>query len=134
MVDIRNRRKPIEIDRHINPRMNHKAQACNNVVIEGRHAYATVEYCRMEIVDIANHSVMTQLGWWNPWRCERFGNVWSNSGGHANQIELDRTARRACLSAGDSEMLVVDVADKTSPATVFTLGEPRNRDRNVNRP
>lgn len=126
VIDIRNRRKPREIGRYINPRMGNKAQAYNNVVIEGRHAYAAVDYCGMEIIDIANPAAMTQVGWWNPWRCERFGNLWFNSGGHTNQIEFDSAARRAYLSAGDSEMVVVDVADKTSPTTIFTLGEPRN--------
>ena len=97
VIDIRDPRKPREIGRYINPDMGNKAQAYNNVVIEGGHAYAAVNYSGMEIIDIANPAAMRQVGWWNPWHCERFANLWFNSGGHTNQIEVDIVAHRAYL-------------------------------------
>ena len=52
---------------------------------------------------------MRQIGWWNPWESHTIKNLWLNSPGHTNQIVLDANRKIVYLSAGDSELQMVDV-------------------------
>lgn len=110
----------------MNRSLRRKPQAYNNVVISGSLAYLAVDYCGLEIVDISEPAAPRQVGWWNPWRCETLGNLWFNSKGHTNQIVLDRKAGRVVMSAGDSELQVVDVRTPRAQTLAASFGTPGN--------
>lgn len=126
IIDIADKTAPREIGRYVNTRIGKKPHAYNNVVVRRGLAYLAVDYCGLEIVDISNPSSIHQVGWWNPWRCESFGNIWFNSKGHINQIVLKAKSGRIIMSAGDSELQVVDVSNPKAPVLAGTFGAPRN--------
>jgi hypothetical protein len=69
---------------------------------------------------------MRQVGWWNPWQCDSASNLWLNSPGHTNQVAFDKEHQSIYLSAGDSELQVVDVSDPRQPRLIDQYGAPRN--------
>ncbi|MEM7250622.1 MAG: hypothetical protein AAF493_04330 [Pseudomonadota bacterium] len=123
-IDIANPRQPREIGRHINPKMGNKPQAYNKVLIVRDRAYVAIDYCGFEVVDIRDPRNMRQISWWNPWQCEQFKNVWFNSPGHTNQMVIN--GREVWLSAGDSELLSLDVSTPRRPQLAWRHGAPRN--------
>jgi len=127
VIDVSNKRRPREIGKYINQALPRKQQAYNNVVLEGSRAYVALDYCGLEILDISNPRDVRQLGWWNPWGCDRNSNLWFNSPGHTNQLVYDRTRHAVLLSAGDSEVLVVDVSDPARPRLTESFGRPKNK-------
>ena len=127
VIDVANKRRPREIGRYINGAMLAKQQAYNNVVLDGPRAYVALDYCGLEILDVADPAAIRQLGWWNPWGCDKATNIWFNSPGHVNQLVLDKARNAVLLSAGDSELRIVDVADPAHPRLVGGFGEPRNK-------
>jgi hypothetical protein len=130
VLDIGAPAAPREVGRYVNAGMRSKQQAYNNVVIDGDRVYAAVDYAGLEILDIRNPAGIRQLGWWNPWRADTMGNLWFNSPGHTNQLAFDAGRQLVYLSAGDSELQVVAVADPRRPRLVAGYGEPKN-DRGV---
>jgi hypothetical protein len=114
-IDVSDRRNPREIAKYINSAPGAKPQAYNAVLLNGTTAYVTLDYCGLEILDVSNPQQIRQLGWWNPWDCDSSANVWFNSGGHTNQIVFDAQRRLAYMSAGGSELVVVDVTDPARP-------------------
>jgi hypothetical protein len=127
VIDIADRSRPREIARYINGRMARKQQAYNNVAIAWPYAYIATDYCGMEVVDVRNPAGMRQAGWWNPWNCQSPTNNWFNSPGHTNQLALDDRRRLVYLSAGDSELQVVDVSNPARPALAAEYGRQRDR-------
>ncbi|MEZ5289605.1 MAG: hypothetical protein R2745_00840 [Vicinamibacterales bacterium] len=117
---------PREIGRYVNAGMRNKQQAYNDVVVDGTRAYVSVDYAGLEILDLADPEHPRQLGWWNPWHAERFSNLWLNSPGHANQIGLDPGAGLVYLSAGDSELQVVDVRNPATPTLRARVGTAKD--------
>jgi hypothetical protein len=55
------------------------------------------------------------VGWWNPWSCEQATNLWFNSPGHTNEVTFDAARRLVYMSAGASQVVVVDVANPAAP-------------------
>ncbi|MGI9455363.1 MAG: LVIVD repeat-containing protein [Aeoliella sp.] len=127
VLDVSDPANPRELSRYINVGMDDKQQAYNNIVIENNVAYVAIDYAGLEILDVSDVNNIRQLGWWNPWGAETNRNWWFNSPGHTNQIALDRKNLRAYLSAGDSELLVLDVADPSAPVLVASVGGPKNK-------
>ena len=125
-LDITNRAKPRETGRYVNAAMGTKQQAYNNLVLHGGKLYAAIDYAGLEILDATNPAKLRQLGWWNPWKAETPANLWFNSPGHVNQIALDTEKKFAYLSAGDSDLQVVNVADAAKPSLVHHYGEPKD--------
>ncbi|MEZ6132096.1 MAG: hypothetical protein R3C59_25835 [Planctomycetaceae bacterium] len=126
VLDIVKPDNPVEIGRYSNPGMAGKQQAYNSLWIDQGLAYVAVDYAGLEIVDVRNPAAMTQVGWWNPWSAQKLTNMWFNSPGHTNQIAFDRDRRHIYLSAGDSELLVIDVADPAQPKSVGRVGAVKN--------
>ncbi|MEZ5787217.1 MAG: hypothetical protein R3D62_12310 [Xanthobacteraceae bacterium] len=122
VIDVSDKAKPREVARYLNRAMGNKQQAYNNIVIKGRLAYVAADYCGLEILDIGDPRAIRQLGWWNPWRCDAFSNMWLNSSGHTNQLVLDADRKLVFLSAGDAELQVVDVGNPSHPALVGQFG------------
>lgn len=127
VLDVADPRRPREIGRYLNPKFPNKPQAFNNLVIDGQKAYVAVDYAGLEILDIRDPRAMKQLGWWNPWQAETLGNVWFNSPGHTNQIEWQAKSRQVWMSAGDSELQIVDVSKPAQPRLVGVYGAPRDK-------
>lgn len=111
----------------MNPKFPNKPQAFNNLVLDGDRAYVAVDYAGLEVLDIRNPRQIKQLGWWNPWRADSLGNVWFNSPGHTNQIEWHPDKKQVWMSAGDSELQVVDVSQPAQPRLVAKYGEPKDK-------
>ncbi len=126
VLDVSNKSAPKEVGRYINRLMNGKQQAYNKIIVDGRYAYIGVDYCGMEVVDISRLDQIKQVAWWNPWSCEKNSNFWFNSQGHVNQLALDKRKARLYMSAGDSEVIVLDVRNPRSPKHVKTYGELKN--------
>jgi hypothetical protein len=126
VIDVADKARPREIARYINGAIRNKQQAYNNIVINGRLAYVAVDYCGIEILDISNPQAIRQTGWWNPWDCETMSNNWFNSPGHTNQLVLDASRRLVFLSAGDSELLAVDVKNPARPELAGHFGAPKD--------
>lgn len=114
-IDVSNPADPREIGKYINPGVTNKPQAYNDVVVRNGIAYVSLDYCGLEVVDVSDPEDMQPLGWWNPWACETAANTWFNSAGHTNEIVLDAARRLAYVSAGASELVIVDVSDPANP-------------------
>jgi hypothetical protein len=115
VLDVSNPASPQEVAMYINQGLANKPQAYNAVLLNGTTAYVTLDYCGLEILDVSNPLAIDQLGWWNPWGCDLGSNLWVNSAGHTNQLAFDATRRLVYMSAGASELVVVDVANPASP-------------------
>lgn len=122
VLDVSDPRAPVEIGRYLNQSAIHKQQAYNSVVLDGTRAFLAVDYCGFEVVDVSDPGAIVRLGWWNPWSCESPSNIWFNSPGHTNQIAFDPVEGIAWLSAGDSELLGVDVSISSAPRLVQSYG------------
>ncbi|MBS0203151.1 MAG: hypothetical protein JSS49_09655 [Planctomycetes bacterium] len=127
VLDVSKPREPREIGRYVNRRFPNKPQAFNNLVLDDHRAYVAVDYAGLEILDIRNPRDIKQLGWWNPWGADALSNIWFNSAGHTNQIAWNADKKQVWLSAGDSELQVVDVSKPTQPKLVARYGAPRNK-------
>jgi hypothetical protein len=126
VIDVADPTRPQEIGRYVNRTMGAKQQAYNNLVLDGTFAYVAVDYAGLEVVDVSDPADIRQVGWWNPWRAETPANNWFNSPGHTNQIAFDPKRRLVYLSAGDSELQVVDVSNPRAPRLAANYGEPKN--------
>ena len=58
--------------------------------------------------------------------CKSSSDLWFNSPDHANHIALDRGNKDVILSAGDSEIVIIDVSDPYAPRLKSSFGEPQN--------
>lgn len=123
VIDVSDPSSPEEAGRYLNQDVVGKQQAYNSVILDGNRAFLAVDYCGFEVVDITNPEAMTRLGWFNPWSCESPSNAWINSPGHASQLAFDAGRQIVWISAGDSELLGIDVSISLSPALVQTYGE-----------
>jgi hypothetical protein len=127
VIDIADPRTPREIGRYINPDMGRWPRAYNNVVLSPPYAYVAVDYAGLEILDIRDPRAIRRVGWWNPWNAGTNANNWFNSPGHTNQLALDTRDRRVYLSAGDSELQVVNVSNPRKPFLEAFHGEQKDR-------
>jgi hypothetical protein len=127
IVDVADKRKPKEIGRYINKGMLHKQQAYNNVVLDRNLLYIAVDYAGLEIVDVSDPRDIRPVGWWNPWDAHLLKSIWFNSDGHTNQMVLDAKKKLAYLSAGDSELQVVDVSKPAQPRLAAKFGEVKDK-------
>ncbi|MEZ5427268.1 MAG: hypothetical protein R2747_13445 [Pyrinomonadaceae bacterium] len=127
VIDVSDKKKPLEVAKYINAGVKNKPQAYNNIVLDFPYAYIAVDYCGMEVVNIRNPKNIRPVGWWNPWGCETFANTWFNSQGHTNQLVYDQKKKLVFLSAGDSELQIVDVSDPRKPDLQKGFGQTGNK-------
>jgi len=125
-IDVSDPTSPVEIGRYINPGPGDKQQAYNSVIVDWPHVFAAVDYCGLEVINVEDPADMRQVGWWNPWQCDSASNLWLNSPGHTNQMVYDPELRVIRLSAGDSELQVLDVSDPRQPRLIDHYGAPKN--------
>lgn len=124
LLDIRDKARPREVGRHVNPAINPRvqAQAYNNVVVDGRVAYVAVDYCGIEVLDIGNVAAVRQLAWFDPWQCAGNAAKWLTSAGHTSELVLRPDRHRLFVSAGDTQLLVLDVTDPAAPVELARHG------------
>jgi hypothetical protein len=123
IIDVTDKANPQEIGRYINTTV--ELMAYNNVAVKDDLAYVPIDYCGLEILDVGNPANITQVGWYNPWDCNHPAD-WFSSDGHTNEIVLMAEQELAFLSAGDSELTVVNVSDPAQPTLAGSFGEPGN--------
>lgn len=126
-LDITNPAKPVPLGRYVNTAMGKKQQAFNNIALAGQTAYVAVDYAGLEVLDIRDPKNIKPIAWWNPWEAHTLQNIWLNSAGHTNQIVYDAKTRQVFLSAGDRELLVLDVANPRQPLWTDYYGEPKDK-------
>lgn len=124
VLDVSDERNPREVGRYVNESLLGKQQAYNHVALDWPYAYVGVDYCGMEVLDVRDPAAIRQVAWWNPWSCEARSNIWFNSPGHVNEVQLDMVRKRVFISAGDSELQVVDVSDPQWPRLAARYGRP----------
>lgn len=121
VLDVSDKKKPKEVGRYVNKAMSKKQQAFNDVIVRDNLAYLPVDYAGLEIVDVRNPRDIRPVGWWNPWEAHTLKNLWLNSPGHTNQIAIDWKKKLAYLSAGGSELQVINIADPARPRLAASL-------------
>ncbi|HPR29958.1 MAG TPA: T9SS type A sorting domain-containing protein [Chitinophagales bacterium] len=87
------------------------APAYNNVAVIGDYAYVPVDYCGLDVVYLAGDT-MSNAFWFNPWECTELN--WDGAPGHANEVRVVGDSL-LFISGGDSEVLVFDVTDPSTP-------------------
>lgn len=115
VLDVTNKTGPFEIAKYLNSGSAGKQEAFNHIILDGNLAYISEDYCGMEVLNISNVNNITQVGWWNPWNCELPGSQWNGCPGHTNQMVFNPTLKIVYLSAGDSELRMVDVSNPAQP-------------------
>lgn len=125
MIDISDKENPTQKSQYINTSVPHN-QAYNNVVVHGDIAFVAVDYCGLEILNISDSENITQISWWNPYGCEASPQVWLDADGHTNELVYFEDKGLVFTSAGDAELLVVDVSDIQNPVLADSWGEPEN--------
>ncbi len=115
VINVADKQHPYEISHYRNAGAANKQQAFNHIYLKGDTAFAGVDYCGVEVLDISDTNQIVQLAWWNPYNCESAANVWTNSPGHINEIRYDSAHELLFASAGASEVVVIDVSDAGQP-------------------
>ncbi|MBK8704431.1 MAG: hypothetical protein IPN33_13085 [Saprospiraceae bacterium] len=118
---------PAETGRFANPIMYdpfNLPRAYNNLVVDDSLLYVAVDYCGVEVLNIADTANITLQGWWNPYNCPY--NNWYTSPVHANEIQYDKNGKKLFLSTGKSDMMVVDVSNPSNPDSCAMFGSVSN--------
>lgn len=127
IINCTNKLSPLETGRWCNPAvytpMDHP-KAYNNIILDDTLVYIAVDYCGMEILNIADTSNITLTGWWNPYNCPN--NNWFNTPVHANEIQYNKNCKQIFLSTGKSDMMVVDVSNPALPDSCNFYGGVSN--------
>lgn len=121
ILDCSHPESPRELGRYAQAAMIKKQQAYNSSLLRFPYAFLAVDYAGFEVVDISNPSDIKPVSWWNPWHAERPLSIWFNSEGHTNQMGFD-SAGNVILSAGDSDVIALDLRDPRRPKQVGSFG------------
>lgn len=113
---------PVETGRYANPDLYNLPMAYNNLQKRGNQLFVAVDYCGMEVLDVSDTANVTLAGWWNPYDCASNPLNWFSSPGHANEIVFDPYEDMVYISAGKSELFVLDVSDPTMPDSCNAYG------------
>lgn len=122
IIDIASKEKPKEIGKYSLPALDKLPRAYNNLVFHEGKVFVAIDYCGMEILDVENPSDIKQIGWWNPWDCTSSPLAWFSSPGHTNEIAYLESCEAVAMSAGKSEMVLVDVHDFAKPELCDSFG------------
>lgn len=123
IIDVTNKEMPNEIGQFHNfAAIENTPKAYNTIIINGNLAYCAVDYCGFEIWDITTLGQEELIGWWNPWDCDTFSNIWLNSPGHANQMIHDTANNLLFVNTGRSDLSVLDISDPEDPTLKQSYG------------
>ena len=115
IINTTNKQNPVETGRYSNPALNGKPRAYNNIILDDTLVYIAVDFCGLEVLNIADTSNVTLASWWNPWDCTGNPFNWFSSSGHANEIEYNKNCKQLFISTGKSDMYVVDISNPSQP-------------------
>lgn len=114
---------PAETGRYVNPIMYQPfnlPRAYNNLVLDDSLLYVAVDYCGVEILNIADTANISLRGWWNPYNCPN--NNWYTSPVHANEMQYDKNGKKLFLSTGKSDLYALDVSNPSQPDSCAVFG------------
>lgn len=121
MLDVSIKSNPVEIGQYVNTSLTAVANAAyNEVEWVGNIAYVAVDYCGLDVVNVANPQNMYNIAWNNPWNC--VGLNWVGSDGHANQLIYIPSSQILLASAGDSEIRAFNAHNPAQPAMIGAWG------------
>ncbi|NRA13024.1 MAG: T9SS type A sorting domain-containing protein, partial [Crocinitomicaceae bacterium] len=124
IIDCADINNPVQIGEFANPITlnppNDWPRAYNNIVVEDTVAYVAVDYCGMESWSIADPANAALLSHWNPIGCPT-GN-WFGSPVHTNEIVAQFECDILFVSAGSSDLLVIDISDPYSLVAIDSFG------------
>ena len=127
IINCTNKSNPIQTGRYANPALFQPfnlPRAYNNVVLKDSLLFVAVDYCGVEILNIADTSNISLHGWWNPYNCPN--NNWFSSPSHANELHLDSVSNSLFVSTGKSDLVVLDVTDPSQPDSCSFYGGTTN--------
>lgn len=126
IISTTDKQNPTEIGKYSNLTLNGKPRAYNNIILDGDNVYITIDYCGLEVLNIANPADIKLVSWWNPWNCHTNPANWFSSPGHTNEIAMDRDNKLLFISTGKSDMMVVDIANPAAPDSCNFYGGVNN--------
>jgi len=126
IINTQNKLNPVETGRFSNPVLNNLPRAYNNIVLDDTLAYVTVDYCGMEVLNLADTSNIRLVSWWNPWDCQSNSLNWFSSPGHANELEYNKNCKQLFIASGKSDLHVVDVTNPLQPDSCNFYGGVSN--------
>jgi hypothetical protein len=110
IINCTNPNAPFESGRYVNPLVaGNVPRAYNNIVLNDTVAYAAVDYCGVEILDIRDTSNIQLLDHYNPHNCPV--GFWWTSPIHANEMHLVSDCNKLMVAGGKSEFNVLDISD-----------------------
>lgn len=124
IINTTDKQNPLETGRFSNPLLNGKPRAYNNLILDDTLLYVTVDYCGLEVLNVADTSNIRLAGWWNPFGCPQ--NNWLTSAVHANEIAYDPSCKKLFVATGKSDMYVLDISDPTAPDSCNAYGGTEN--------
>lgn len=122
VINATNKNALVETGQYSNPLLLTRPRAYNNLVLNDSLVYVACDYAGMEVLNVKDTSNITQTGWWNPWKADQAINTWSNSPGHANEIEFDPLCKMVFMSCGRSDVMAVSVANPALPDSCARYG------------
>lgn len=120
VINCTDKQHPVETGRYANPitfQPFNRPRAYNNIILNDTVAYVAVDYCGLEVLNIADTAHITLLDHYNPHDCPN--GSWFNAPLHANELFYHAECNKLFMASGRSEMLVLDVA---TPSAVDSCG------------
>lgn len=121
VIDVSDKKNPVETARYLMPGLLAKAQpAYNNVALAGNYAFVTLDYCGLEVIDLQDPAQPKPVEWLNPWNCTPTS--WDGNPGHTNQLITARHDSLLFVSGADTEILVYDISSPAQPKALGQFG------------
>jgi hypothetical protein len=128
IIDVTNKKNPIEIGKYINNKIDSiGAVYCNHVYQIENFAYCAMDFCGVELLDVTYPSSIISVAWLNPWNCNNlpfpFGS-WNGSEGHINEIAYSALHNILFFSGGDTEIIALSTDLPDKPRILGSWGKP----------
>lgn len=121
LIDVSDKRQPLEVYKYINDNVNSTAVPIyNNVLIHGTKAYISLDYCGFEVVDFGTPDTILPISWINPFGCLLAN--WFGNNGHSNELAWLDPGRTFLSSAGKTDLVAVDASDPNQPSIIGQFG------------
>lgn len=127
ILDCTNPSNPVELGAYANQTLYdpfNLPRAYNNIVLEDTLAYVAIDYCGLEVLNIADPENIELVGWWNPYGCPN--NNWFSSPVHTNELYYNEDCKKLFVSTGKSDMMVLDMTNPLQPDSCGYFGGVSN--------
>ncbi|MBK8954154.1 MAG: hypothetical protein IPM34_01170 [Saprospiraceae bacterium] len=125
VVDLADPVHPKEVAKYCFQNLVNYATAYNHIWIHQNLAFVAIDYYGMEILDISDPLHIRHKAHWHPQDWAPATNdfpTWAGSKGHANEIAYDEHCNSVFLSAGKTDVAIIDVNDSNNPVTCGLIG------------